>query len=47
MQDHKNSPKYRNAQRILAKNVTKIVHGAEGLESAERYINSVNTYFLN
>ena len=36
MMKHNKSPHLRNAQMVLAKNVTKIVHGVEGLQSAER-----------
>ncbi|XP_039262919.2 tyrosine--tRNA ligase, mitochondrial-like [Styela clava] len=36
MQEHSRYPKRRNAQKILAKNVCKLVHGEEGLKSAER-----------
>nr|XP_018668493.1 tyrosine--tRNA ligase, mitochondrial [Ciona intestinalis] len=36
MIEHTKHPHLRNAQRILAKHVCKLVHGPEGLESAER-----------
>lgn len=39
MAEHRRKPERRNAQNVLARNVCKLVHGEEGLKSAERYVN--------
>ena len=39
--DHRKNPGKRTAQRILAKNVCKLVHGPKGLELAERLVDVI------